>query len=942
MACPDQLAMSEVKIEIDVAEEAGPLWMTQDQTCSTDDRTEILTTTTPCETDTRSPSTVIQTDSALVIKTEPTDHSVTDDTFHHFQSKDGNVDIKRESVSCADLPSSSVNPPNAVNSQPLNLWNKRLEVNFEFQNKSVKTNISSDVIKTEPAITNISSDVIKTEPATTNISSDVIKTEDNRPAGDNQLQGKVQSSVTTKTTPQLSASEAVRTPLHKSANTSGPHAETAVRGSIAVSPPPCTAEPPIPPPSMGEKVLVRGGDLCFAHPGPSQPSLPTGGDSGREATCFAGLPAIRPVSPAGGGRHVSGGSGQSACRSSGGTDNQVGPDLPLTWPGFSLHGGQGAIDPWGWGHRMAGTHGWFPPFYPYWGAPIVHAGLPGRPGANPSSSPSWIQPSTSHRVTHVASTSRIDYMSVRLSSSANIASQSTNRASVTPQVTSTVTMASSSGPTAAESPRSARGSLQFPPPQPSVLQGDEWVFVPSQHSWVPLASRDALTEKVWHPPSQAWLDLRSMHSSPSSGVKEVTAAAMVPAGNRPSSSRWADHSSHHAPAGTSTWDGTQQGMDWQQDWEPLSSEENEQVDEHSSPPSQGDRLSPRLPRNQPEPNSDLAELELTLPDRVTHAESVPQATLSPLALLRQCSSNSRTTRRLRVPEMAQEWFNKPACTVRGAASIPPPGRESLSAPGAFPLGKFLKDSSKGGVWSLYTQDHPAYMEAEPSTQDRMLVSQHSTFPTSANLSFKTLAEWDRLARRCLLEVSTAYTFFDAFLHRANELWEQRLVNQDTGSPSSVPPGLFTDQRLNTFGNRVASGLTAAADTATSLHFNTVLARRDAVLRLSNIPLEERAALRSIPAQQHSLFGQYGPHFVSHRAVMNREVASYSAPTFQGRRGSRPLKKPATRAPPYATPFKLKRRAQNQCLRNKPPHVHPSRLAMPKAPIQHHQSSSPFK
>ncbi|XP_076437006.1 uncharacterized protein LOC143276405 [Babylonia areolata] len=178
MACPDQLAMSEVKIEIDVAEEAGPLWMTQDQTCSTDDRTEILTTTTPCETDTRNPSTVIQTDSALVIKTEPTDHGVTDDTFHHFQSEDGNVDIKRESVSCADLPSSSVNPPNAVNSQPLNLCNKGLEVNFDFQTTSVRAkNILSNITRTEPVTVKISSDVIKTEPVTTNISSDVIKTE---------------------------------------------------------------------------------------------------------------------------------------------------------------------------------------------------------------------------------------------------------------------------------------------------------------------------------------------------------------------------------------------------------------------------------------------------------------------------------------------------------------------------------------------------------------------------------------------------------------------------------------------------------------------------------------------------------------------------------------------------------------------------------------------
>ncbi|XP_076437818.1 uncharacterized protein LOC143276996 isoform X2 [Babylonia areolata] len=45
--------------------------------------------------------------------------------------------------------------------------------------------------------------------------------EDNGPAGDNQKQIKVESSVTNKTKPQLSVSETNRAPLHKSANTSG-------------------------------------------------------------------------------------------------------------------------------------------------------------------------------------------------------------------------------------------------------------------------------------------------------------------------------------------------------------------------------------------------------------------------------------------------------------------------------------------------------------------------------------------------------------------------------------------------------------------------------------------------------------------------------------------------------------------------------------------------
>ncbi|XP_076469856.1 uncharacterized protein LOC143300182 isoform X2 [Babylonia areolata] len=174
MAYPDQLAISEVKIEIDVAEEAGPLWMTQDQTY---DSSEIPTTSaTPCETDTSNPSTVIQTDSDPDIKTEPTDHSATDDTFHHFKLEGVKVDIKHESVSCVDSPSSSGNPPNAVNSRPPNLWNKRSEVNFDFQTEPVRANINID-IKIEPVTTNINSDVIKTEPVTTIISSDVIKTE---------------------------------------------------------------------------------------------------------------------------------------------------------------------------------------------------------------------------------------------------------------------------------------------------------------------------------------------------------------------------------------------------------------------------------------------------------------------------------------------------------------------------------------------------------------------------------------------------------------------------------------------------------------------------------------------------------------------------------------------------------------------------------------------
>ncbi|XP_076438128.1 uncharacterized protein LOC143277225 [Babylonia areolata] len=136
MASPDQQAMSEVKIEIDVAEETGPLWMTQDQ-CSG----------STCET------------------------------------------------------------PEAVT-----------------------TNTSNDVIKTEPVTTNTSSDVqteavtdimMTVRPDTVRSESTIRKDEDNRPAGDNQKLVKLHSSVIDKTTPQLSVSGANRTPVHKSANTSG-------------------------------------------------------------------------------------------------------------------------------------------------------------------------------------------------------------------------------------------------------------------------------------------------------------------------------------------------------------------------------------------------------------------------------------------------------------------------------------------------------------------------------------------------------------------------------------------------------------------------------------------------------------------------------------------------------------------------------------------------
>ncbi|XP_076437944.1 uncharacterized protein LOC143277091 [Babylonia areolata] len=118
MASPDQQAMSEVKIEIDVAEETEPLWMTQDQ-CSG----------STCET----PEAVTTNTSSDVIKTEAVTANTSSDV------------IKTEAVTA----------------------NTSSDV---IKTEAVTTNTSSDVIKTEPVTANTSSDVIKTEAAMANIS----------------------------------------------------------------------------------------------------------------------------------------------------------------------------------------------------------------------------------------------------------------------------------------------------------------------------------------------------------------------------------------------------------------------------------------------------------------------------------------------------------------------------------------------------------------------------------------------------------------------------------------------------------------------------------------------------------------------------------------------------------------------------------------------------
>ncbi|XP_076438137.1 uncharacterized protein LOC143277234 [Babylonia areolata] len=184
MASPDHLEMSDVKIEIDVAEE--PLWMTQDQcsgsTCETSEN-NVSTATTPCETDTWNPPAAVMesepdrhTDSGPVIRAEPVDHHSTRGVFHQFQSvvkRKGEVDIKCEPLTCVNLSSSPVIPWNVKS----HLQCERSEVKFDFPTESISTNIDHDVVKTELVTANIRSYVIKTEPVTASISNDEIKTE---------------------------------------------------------------------------------------------------------------------------------------------------------------------------------------------------------------------------------------------------------------------------------------------------------------------------------------------------------------------------------------------------------------------------------------------------------------------------------------------------------------------------------------------------------------------------------------------------------------------------------------------------------------------------------------------------------------------------------------------------------------------------------------------
>lgn len=131
--------------------------------------------------------------------------------------------------------------------------------------------------------------------------------------------------------------------------------------------------------------------------------------------------------------------------------------------------------------------------------------------------------------------------------------------------------------------------------------------------------------------------------------------------------------------------------------------------------------------------SNTAQLELAFPDQVEQLVSDSLTFLIPLSWLQQPQSSSRTSLWMNIPEMTQELFLRLARQVWGVKDIPPPGKDCLSAPSALPVGKYLKDLAKGWVWSYYNLNHH---DSEPFLQDHRLLSQRSSFPTSANITFK--------------------------------------------------------------------------------------------------------------------------------------------------------------------------------------------------------------
>ncbi|KAL8616734.1 hypothetical protein ACOMHN_017772 [Nucella lapillus] len=376
-------------------------------------------------------------------------------------------------------------------------------------------------------------------------------------------------------------------------------------------------------------------------------------------------------------------------------------------------------------------------------------------------------------------------------------------------------------------------------------KGDDQVFLPSSNSWGRWSSVDReLDTTVWHSSARRWVLVPPTFpvfadSPPPTFSPPPRGATDSESDEDPEEDHFRffmEHEPSRARPRTQSLHGQDSGS--------------------CRAPSPPDFLEDEAP-----PGSSVtagALLEPVLPHFLTTAQPTEKADNEVLRLFGQPSIAPTSVVRLRTPTNVMQSGERLANKARGSKSFHPnSSQDSHQIQSALPVGKvFSLKPLRSRSSNDFEEPSPLFWTADPTPQDRRLL-RPGMAPAKLDTSFKDYSDLDRYLRSALMSCSRNQRFLGALA-----VAHQRAAEGITGA--------FDD--VLTFGRRAVAEVDAAIDTLTEARFNTILTRRDTFLRSSPLSADDRNALRCIPPQPNSLFGQFGSAALRRHSEQARDSA----------------------------------------------------------------------
>ncbi|KAL8573503.1 hypothetical protein ACOMHN_047774 [Nucella lapillus] len=390
----------------------------------------------------------------------------------------------------------------------------------------------------------------------------------------------------------------------------------------------------------------------------------------------------------------------------------------------------------------------------------------------------------------------------------------------------------------------SQGPLRPMVPIDNWPKGDDQVFLPSSNSWGRWSSVDCeLDTSVWHSSARRWVLVPP--TFPAFADSPPPTFSHPPRGATDSESDEGleeDHSRSFMEHGPSR-------------ARPRAQSLHGQDSGSCRAPSPPDFLEDEAP-----PGSSVtagALLQPVLPHFLTTAQPTEKADNEVLCLFGQPSIAPTSVVRLRTPTNVMQSGERLANKARGSKSLHDSSQEGHQFPSALPVGKvFSLKPLRSRSSNDFEESSPLFWTADPTSEDRRLLRPGLT-PAKLDTSFKDYSDLDRYFRSALISCSRNQRFLGALA-----VAHQRAAEGIAGA--------FDD--VLTFGRRALAEVDAAIDTLTEARFNTILTRRDTFLRASPLSAEDRNALRCIPPQPNSLFGQFGSAALRRHSEQARESA----------------------------------------------------------------------